>query len=243
MHYRTIRNIAARGTAAAALAAALATPAFAQSGEDLMALGDRELNDALEMRYDASLAATQDPAIVNAIDARYHWASEAKVQCAIAVGFMKNDLRDADSIRKCDAAYGRWMTPPAPPAPPPPPPPPPVPQRPKICDQAVNTVFFDFDSDIAPSSTATTAQFLHSNTQICEWTGFDIVGHTDRSGPDAYNEALSIRRAQAVADIMIAQGIAPDMITTSGVGENDLAVQTVDGERNPQNRRVVITVR
>lgn len=236
MVFRTLRTFAA-GSLTASL---LATPAFAQSGEDLMGLSDRDLRDALEMRYDASLAATQDPAIVNATDARYHWASEAKVQCAIAIGFTKNDLRDEDSIRKCDAAYGRFM---APPPAPPLPPPPPAPVRPPICDQSVSTVFFDFDSRMAPETAATTAQFLRSNTQTCGWTGFDVIGHTDRSGSDAYNDALSISRAQAVADVMVAQGIPQEMITVTGRGEHDLAVQTVDGERNPQNRRVVITVR
>lgn len=243
MEVRTVRRLAA-SAASASLALLLAFPAIAQTGVqgggDLMGLDDRELRDALVMRYEGSLAATLDPAIVNATDARFHWASEAKAQCAIAIGFMKNDLRDEDSIRKCDAAYGRLM---APPPAPPLPPPPPVPVRPAICDQAVSTVFFDFDSRAAPQSTAQTAQFLRSNTQICGWTGFDVVGHTDRAGSDAYNDTLSLARARSVADIMIAQGIPETMITVAGRGEHDLAVQTVDGERNPQNRRVVITVR
>lgn len=244
MEVRTVRKLAA-GVASASLGMLLACPAIAQTApqadQDLMGLNDGELRDALDMRYDAALAATLDPAIINATDARFHWASEAKVQCAIAIGFTKNDLRDEDSIRKCDAAYRRLMAPP--PAPPPPPPPPPIPVRPAICDQAVNTVFFDFDSRAAPQSTAATAQFLRSNTQTCGWTGFDVVGHTDRAGSDAYNDTLSMARARSVADIMVAQGIPETMITVAGRGEHDLAVQTVDGERNPQNRRVVITVR
>ena len=242
MEVRTVRLLAA-SAASAPLAMLLACPAVAQTapqGTDLMGLDDRDLRDALEMRYEGALAATLDPAIVNATDARFHWASEAKAQCAIAIGFTKNDLRDEDSIRKCDAAYDRLM---APPPAPPLPPPPPVPVRPAICDQAVSTVFFDFDSRAAPQSTAQTAQFLHSNTQTCGWNGFDIVGHTDRAGSDAYNDTLSLARARSVADIMVAQGIPETMITVAGRGEHDLAVQTVDGERNPQNRRVVITVR
>lgn len=250
MKLRTVRSHAARSVAGS-LALVLAQLAFAQpalaqyevqTGEDLTALGDRELRDALSLRYEGALAATLDPAIVDATDARFHWASEAKVQCAIAQGFMKNDLRDEDSIRKCSAAYDRLMTPPAPPAPPLPPPPP-EPVRPPICDQSISTVFFDFDSRSAPPTAATTARFLHSNTQTCGWTGFDVVGHTDRAGPESYNQALSIDRAQAVADVMTAQGIPESMITIVGRGEHDLAVPTVDGERNPQNRRVVVTVR
>ncbi len=252
MKLRTVRSHAARtvaGSLALVLAQlALSQPAFAQyevqTSEDLTALGERELHGALEMRYDAALAATLDPAIVNATDARFHWASEAKVQCAIALGFMKNDLRDGDSIRKCNAAYARLMAPPPPTPPAPPlPPPPPEPVRPPICDQSISSVFFDFDSRTAPPTAASTARFLHSNTQLCGWTGFDVVGHTDRAGPESYNQALSIDRARAVADIMTAQGMPRAMITVTGRGEHDLAVPTVDGERNPQNRRVVVTVR
>lgn len=115
MKLRTVRSHAARSVAGS-LALVLAQLAFAQpalaqyevqTGEDLTALGDRELRDALDLRYEGALAATLDPAIVNATDARFHWASEAKVQCAIAQGFMKNDLRDEDSIRKCSAASAR----------------------------------------------------------------------------------------------------------------------------------------
>ncbi|QNE04800.1 OmpA family protein [Croceicoccus marinus] len=250
MRLRTVRSFAAKSVAGS-LAMVLGQLAFSQpalaqyevqTGQDLTALGDGELRDALQMRYDASLAATLDPAIVNATDARFHWASEAKVQCAIALGFMKNDLRDGDSIRKCNAAYERLMTPPAPPAPPLPPPPP-EPVRPPICDQSVNTVFFDFDSRSAPPTAAATARFLQSNTQICGWTGFDVVGHTDRSGPEAYNQALSVDRAEAVADVMTAQGIPESMISITGRGESDPAVPTVDGERNPQNRRVTVSIR
>lgn len=239
MQYRMVRQIAA-GAAVAAVGFALASPAAAQDGAALMDLNDRDLRQALEMRYEAALAGTLNPAIVIATDARYHWATEAKAQCAIAIGFMKHSLRDADSIRKCDAAYGRFITPP--PAPPMPPPPP-APERPAMCDQAVSTVFFDFDSRSAPPTAVATAQFLHSNTQACGWTGFDVVGHTDRSGSDVYNDALAIERAQSVADVLVAHGVDASTITVAGRGEHEPAVPTVDGERNPQNRRVVITVR
>ncbi|GGD73729.1 OmpA family protein [Croceicoccus mobilis] len=249
MTIHSIRSMAAAGGASLALACALASPAAAQEvttvmpGDgNLMQLSDSELKSELERRYEVSLAATEDPAIVNALDARYHWASEAKVQCAIARGFMKNGLRDEDSIRKCQGAYGRLTgTPPTTPMAPPPPPPPPAP--PEVCNQPTNQVFFDFDSATAPANTMSTAQFLLKNAPMCGWSGYEIVGHTDRSGSDAYNEALSIARADAVTEVMVAAGADRAAIISRGVGETDLAVPTVDGERNPQNRRVVITVR
>ncbi len=69
-----------------------------------------------------------------------------------------------------------------------------------------------------------------------------ITGFTDTTGTPAYNLRLSKQRAQAVADAMIAQGIAANRITTKGVGENDLLVPTGDGVAEPQNRRAQIAI-
>jgi OOP family OmpA-OmpF porin len=66
------------------------------------------------------------------------------------------------------------------------------------------------------------------------------VGHTDNTGSDAYNQALSERRAEAVKAWVVAQGVNPALITTSGKGESEPADDnsTAEGRRN--NRRVVI---
>lgn len=74
-----------------------------------------------------------------------------------------------------------------------------------------------------------------------------IQGHTDAIGPAAYNQQLSERRAQAVADALVTDyGIDPDRVDTAGFGQRrPLAPnQTPDGRDNPQgrakNRRVEI---
>src|SRR6476659_9893741 len=65
-----------------------AAPAWAQAGApDLMAMDVGSLRGEIQSRYDAALARSVDPAIVNANDSRYIWANEAKVQCGIAIGF------------------------------------------------------------------------------------------------------------------------------------------------------------
>ena len=69
-----------------------------------------------------------------------------------------------------------------------------------------------------------------------------VVGHTDLSGSDAYNDDLSIRRAEAVADLMVGLGINRGQMTISAEGEGNPRVPTQDGVREPQNRRVEITV-
>ena len=68
----------------------------------------------------------------------------------------------------------------------------------------------------------------------------EVVGHTDTSGGEDYNLHLSIRRAEAVRDALVALGARREAIETQGVGKTDLAVQTADGVREPQNRRSVI---
>jgi OmpA-OmpF porin, OOP family len=67
-----------------------------------------------------------------------------------------------------------------------------------------------------------------------------IAGHADRSGPEAYNQALSERRAQSVAQALGQRGIPTSTMRVQGHGEADPRVRTADGVREPQNRRVEI---
>jgi hypothetical protein len=68
------------------------------------------------------------------------------------------------------------------------------------------------------------------------------TGHTDTSGTPQYNMALSLRRANTVKAELVRQGVPAAAISTVGVGEAGLLVQTGDGVREPQNRRVEIVV-
>jgi outer membrane protein OmpA-like peptidoglycan-associated protein len=128
---------------------------------------------------------------------------------------------------------------PAPRAPLPPPPPPPR----VTCNNNPGLVFFDWDSDAVPADARQTVQFVSQNAAPCGWRNFDVVGHADRSGTNEYNQGLSQRRAQAVADLMTSMGIAQTAITTAARGEEQPRVPTEDGVRELQNRRVEISVR
>ncbi len=64
-----------------------------------------------------------------------------------------------------------------------------------------------------------------------------VIGHTDTSGSAAYNQKLSVRRADAVAGALAQAGVPQNAMTVTGVGQNDLKVPTPDGVREPQNRR------
>jgi len=69
-----------------------------------------------------------------------------------------------------------------------------------------------------------------------------VVGHADRSGPNAHNARLSKRRADVVASLLIDAGVAPERIEIRAYGENRAAVPTEDGVIHPMNRRVEINL-
>ncbi|MBL4857830.1 MAG: OmpA family protein [Erythrobacter sp.] len=215
------------------------TAAFAQ--DDLMSLDGSELRSAVQMRYDAALALTNDPGIVNANDPRYIWASEAKAQCGIALGFLKSSTKDEVSLSKCGTAYDMMnRTPqarvatPAPQAPA---------ARPEVCTaQAPGLIFFEFDSATPQQDAVETVEYVVENAPVCNWTRFTVVGHTDRSGSNAYNQGLSERRAEAIESLMVGRGIADAAISTRAEGEENPRVPTADGVRELQNRRVEILV-
>jgi len=120
--------------------------------------------------------------------------------------------------------------------PPPPPPPPPVAAPPSFM------VFFDWDrSNLSQQAVQTVGQAAaafkaRGNARIT------ATGHTDTTGPESYNMALSLRRANAVKDELVRQGVPAPAITVIGKGESQLLVPTGDNVREPQNRRVEIVI-
>jgi outer membrane protein OmpA-like peptidoglycan-associated protein len=70
-----------------------------------------------------------------------------------------------------------------------------------------------------------------------------VIGHTDRVGGFAQNDALSAQRAERVRQEVLGLGIAPDRIQAVSRGEREPLVPTEDEVPEPRNRRVEITVR
>ena len=121
----------------------------------------------------------------------------------------------------------------APPAPPPPPPPPPAAPKQFI-------IYFGFDKcDISAEADAVLADAA-ATAKSTGSASISIVGHTDSSGSDAYNQKLSNCRATAAKTNLVGKGIAEGSIKTSGRGETELLVKTGDGVKEPQNRRATI---
>jgi outer membrane protein OmpA-like peptidoglycan-associated protein len=69
-----------------------------------------------------------------------------------------------------------------------------------------------------------------------------VAGNADTFGAGSYNMTLSQRRAQAVRDELVKQGVNQASISVVGQGEDALLVSTKDGVREPKNRRVEIMV-
>ncbi len=70
-----------------------------------------------------------------------------------------------------------------------------------------------------------------------------VEGHTDADGSDAYNLALSQRRAQAVVDWLVAQGIAAERLTALGKGESEPVASNATRDGKALNRRVELRLR
>jgi OOP family OmpA-OmpF porin len=101
-------------------------------------------------------------------------------------------------------------------------------------------VFFDFDKyNLSPEARkiiATAAQAIKAGGAI----KIDVTGFTDTVGTVDYNIKLSYRRADAVEQELVRDGVPAGNIAVSGKGKTDLLVPTADGVREPKNRRAVI---
>ncbi|CAM4232993.1 OmpA family protein [Vibrio agarivorans] len=93
-------------------------------------------------------------------------------------------------------------------------------------------------TEAAQSDLDKLAAFLNKYPQ----SNVELVGHTDSSGSDEYNQQLSEKRANAVADALVERGISEDRITARGVGESELEYDESTPEGRKKNRFVEIIV-
>jgi outer membrane protein OmpA-like peptidoglycan-associated protein len=130
---------------------------------------------------------------------------------------------------------------PAPPAPPPPAAPPPA--APAPAPSRTYLVFFDWDrSDLTARARQIVAEAATASTHV-QTTRIEVNGYTDLSGTAAYNQKLSVRRAQSVEAELVRDGVAESEISIHGYGESNPLVPTAKGVREPQNRRVEIILK
>jgi outer membrane protein OmpA-like peptidoglycan-associated protein len=125
--------------------------------------------------------------------------------------------------------------------PPSPPAPAAMPAAPPPAAPKVFIVFFDWDKSAITSEGMAVIQQAAAAYSSGAPVQIQVTGYTDRSGSPGYNQRLSERRANAVADALTRLGVPKTQMAVSGRGENDNRVPTADGVREPQNRRVEIT--
>ena len=141
--------------------------------------------------------------------------------------------------------------PPAPVAPPPPPPPPPAPAptppKPKPAPVAEKVtlaadVLFDFDKSVLKPEGKNKLDDLASKVKAINLEVVIAIGHTDSIGSDAYNQKLSVRRAESVKAYLVSRGVEPNRIYTEGKGEKQPVASNKTKEGRQKNRRVEIEV-
>ena len=179
---------------------------------------------------------------------KYRWMNVGKVDTFTTNGLpVHNKLQSHSLLLTLTYNFFEAAPPPPPPAPPAPPmaaPPAPAPLPP--CPPAAVTpgpflVFFDWDKS---NITAEAAAILDRAAEQFAATGqtqVALAGHADKSGKDDYNVKLSQRRADAVKAYLAGKGVPADAMGTEAFGEGRPLVDTADGVREPQNRRVEIT--
>ncbi|MBC3935726.1 outer membrane protein OmpA [Undibacterium rugosum] len=154
----------------------------------------------------------------------------------------------ADAVPGCDAplvveAPKAATPPPAPvvaPVEAPKPAPKPAPTSEKVTFAA--SALFDFDKAVLKPEGKTQLDDMASKLKAINLEVVIAVGHTDSVGKDAYNQKLSIRRAEAVKAYLVSKGIEANRVYTEGKGKTQPVADNKTAEGRAKNRRVEIEV-
>jgi OOP family OmpA-OmpF porin len=102
--------------------------------------------------------------------------------------------------------------------------------------------FFDFDKSVLKPEGRAKLDDLVSKIKGINLEVIIAVGHTDSIGSDAYNQKLSVRRAEAVKAYLISKGIERNRVYTEGKGEKQPVADNRTAEGRAKNRRVEVEV-
>ena len=121
------------------------------------------------------------------------------------------------------------------------PPPPPAPVAAQKVTYAADA-FFDFDKSVLKPEGRAKLDDLVGKIQGINLEVIIAVGHTDSIGSDAYNQRLSVRRAEAVKAYLVSKGIERNRIYTEGKGKKQPIASNATAEGRAKNRRVEVEV-
>jgi OOP family OmpA-OmpF porin len=135
---------------------------------------------------------------------------------------------------------------PAPPPPPPAPKPEPKPEaKPKPVAEKVTfaaDVLFDFDKSVIKPEGRSKLDDISAKAKGVNLEVVIAIGHADSTGSDAYNQRLSVRRAESVKAYLVSKGIEANRVYTEGKGEKQPVADNKTRDGRAKNRRVEIEV-
>ena len=102
--------------------------------------------------------------------------------------------------------------------------------------------FFDFNKSVLKADGKAKLDDLAGKVKAINLEVIIAVGHTDSAGSDAYNQKLSVKRADAVKAYLITKGIEKNRVYTEGKGEKQPVADNKTDAGRSKNRRVEIEV-
>jgi OOP family OmpA-OmpF porin len=118
----------------------------------------------------------------------------------------------------------------------------PTPKAEVVSVKYASDTFFDFDKSVVKPAGKVKLDELVSKINNIKLEVVIVIGHTDSVGSGAYNQKLSVRRAEAVKSYLVSKGIEKPRIYTEGKGEKQPVADNKTTEGRAKNRRVVIDV-
>ena len=103
-------------------------------------------------------------------------------------------------------------------------------------------VLFDFDKSVVKPEGKSKLDDLANKVRGVNLEVVIAIGHADSIGSDAYNQKLSVRRAESVKAYLVSKGIEPNRVYTEGKGEKQPVADNKTREGRAKNRRVEIEV-
>ncbi len=113
----------------------------------------------------------------------------------------------------------------------------------EIAVRLTNDILFDVDSFALRTESRTTLRDLADNFKRYNDESVTVEGHTDASGTAEHNQILSERRADAVRDYLVDQGVPASRVTARGFGETMPKASNDTPEGRQLNRRVEIHIK
>jgi len=104
-------------------------------------------------------------------------------------------------------------------------------------------LYFLLDKSVFSARSESDAEEIYQDILSRDPSEINVSGHTDTTGSNEHNDALSGRRSERVKQDLINAGLAADIILLSSEGESRLLVATPNGTLEPLNRRVEINLR